>query len=90
MQISRSRVTHAFIREMYLIMSTWASTLDFKSGYITIMLIFVRIVGNTLVAHRARVTLSRRYYVFRVLPFRLASACYVSTKLLRPLVKVMG
>ena len=29
----------------------------------------------------------RRYYVFRVLPFGLASACYVFTKLLRPLVK---
>ena len=30
---------------------------------------------------------SRRFYVFRVLPFGLASACYVFTKLLRPLVK---
>ena len=27
------------------------------------------------------------YYVFTVLPFGLASACYVFTKLLRPLVK---
>ena len=26
-------------------------------------------------------------YVFRVLPFSLASACYIFTKLLRPLVK---
>ena len=30
---------------------------------------------------------SRRFYVFRVLPFGLASACYVFTKLLRPLIK---
>ena len=29
----------------------------------------------------------RRYFVFRVLPFGLATACYVFTKLLRPLVK---
>ena len=30
---------------------------------------------------------SRRWYTFRVLPFGLATACYVFTKLLRPLVK---
>ena len=29
----------------------------------------------------------REFYIFRVLPFGLASACYVFTKLLRPLVK---
>ena len=29
----------------------------------------------------------RQFYTFRVLPFGLASACYVFTKLLRPLVK---
>ena len=29
----------------------------------------------------------RRFYMFKVLPFGLASACYVFTKLLRPLVK---
>ena len=29
----------------------------------------------------------RQFYVFRVLPFGLASACYVFTKLLRPLVR---
>ena len=28
----------------------------------------------------------RKWYVFKVLPFGLASACYVFTKLLRPLV----
>ena len=28
-----------------------------------------------------------RYYVFEVLPFGLATACYLFTKLLRPLVK---
>ena len=30
---------------------------------------------------------ARRWYTFRVLPFGLSSACYVFTKLLRPLVK---
>ena len=30
---------------------------------------------------------TRRWYVFRVLPFGLSTACYVFTKLLRPLVK---
>jgi len=29
----------------------------------------------------------RKFFVFRVLPFGLATACYVFTKLLRPLVK---
>ena len=29
----------------------------------------------------------RKFFVFKVLPFGLASACYVFTKLLRPLVK---
>ena len=29
----------------------------------------------------------KKFYVFRVLPFGLASACYIFTKLLRPLVK---
>lgn len=29
----------------------------------------------------------RRFYTFRVLPFGLSTACYVFTKLLRPLVK---
>ena len=28
-----------------------------------------------------------RYYVFAVLPFRLASACYAFTKLLKPLIR---
>ena len=28
-----------------------------------------------------------RYFVFKVLPFGLASACYVFTKVLRPLIK---
>ena len=32
----------------------------------------------------------RRFYMFRVLPFGLSTACYVFTKLLRPLVKLMG
>ena len=32
----------------------------------------------------------RRYYIFRVLPFGLASAGYVFTKLLRPLVSDGG
>ena len=31
--------------------------------------------------------MSRRWYMFRVLPFGLSTACYVFTKLLRPLVK---
>ena len=31
--------------------------------------------------------MDRQFYVFWVLPFGLASACYVFTKLLRPLVK---
>lgn len=30
---------------------------------------------------------TRKFYVFKVLPFGLATACYVFTKLLRPLVK---
>ena len=30
---------------------------------------------------------NRKFYIFRVLPFGLASACYIFTKLLRPLVK---
>ena len=30
---------------------------------------------------------ARKFYVFKVLPFGLFSACYVFTKLLRPLVK---
>lgn len=29
----------------------------------------------------------RRYFMFKVLPFGLATACYVFTKLLQPLVK---
>ena len=33
------------------------------------------------------VGLARRWYTFRVLPFGLSTACYVFTKLMRPLVK---
>ena len=29
----------------------------------------------------------RKFYVFKVLPFGLATACFIFTKLLRPLVK---
>ena len=48
------------------------------------MLTYNRIVGltwsGTTGAHR-------RYFMFRVLPFGLSTACYAFTKLLRPLVR---
>ena len=50
------------------------------------MCISMYIVGLSLVSRGVNGP-SLKWYVFKVLPFGLASACYVFTKLLQPLVK---
>ena len=59
-------------------------TFDLKSGYhhVDIHVDFWAYLGFSWGARGAR-----KFYMFKVLPFGLASACYVFTKLLRPLVK---
>ena len=51
------------------------------------MLIFMRIAGSSYLGFSWSSHGPQKFYAFRVLPFGLASACYVFTKLLRPLVK---
>ena len=60
-------------------------TFDLKSGYhhVDIHKDFSPYLGFSWRDSRGR----RKFYVFRVLPFGLSTACYVFTKLLRPLVK---
>jgi len=60
---------------------------DLKSGYhhIDIHSEHWRYLGFSW-AHDARV----EYYIFCVLPFGLATACYVLTKIMRPLVNIGG
>ena len=59
-------------------------TFDLKSGYhhVDIHPDYWSYLGFSWGTHVAR-----KFYVFKVLPFGLSSACYVFTKLLRPLVK---
>ena len=59
-------------------------TFDLKSGYhhVDINGVFWTYLGFSWGSGS-----SRRWFKFRVLPFGLATACYVFTKLLRPLVK---
>ena len=61
-------------------------TFDLKSGYhhVDIHPDFWTYLGFSWCIGKARLFYM---YMFRVLPFGLASACYVFTKLLRPLVK---
>ena len=60
-------------------------TFDLKSGYhhVDILEDFWSYLGFSWNDFLGR----RRFYAFRVLPFGLSTACYVFTKLLRPLVK---
>ena len=60
-------------------------TFDLKSGYhhVDIHKDFSPYLGFSWHDSRGR----RKFYVFRVLPLGLSTACYVFTKLLRPLVK---
>ena len=62
---------------------SWMTTFDLKSGYhhINIHPVYQQYLGFSWRKDGERI-----YYVFRVLPFGLATACYVFTKVLRPLV----
>ena len=62
---------------------SWMTTFDLKSGYhhIDIHPVYQQYLGFSWRKDGERI-----YYVFRVLPFSLATACYVFTKVLRPLV----
>ena len=59
-------------------------TFDLKLGYhhVDIHVDFWPHLGFSWGVHT-----TRKFYMFKVLPFGLASACYVFTKLLRPFVK---
>ena len=59
----------------------WFITFDLKSGYhhADIHTDCWKYLGFSWSQHG-----SRKFYMFRVLPFDLSSACYVFTKLLRP------
>ena len=59
-------------------------TFDLKSGYHHVD---IHVDSQTYLGFSWGEGVQRRFYVFRVLPFGLATACYVFTKLLRPLVK---
>ena len=59
-------------------------TFDLKSGYHHVD---IHEDSQTYLEFTWGEGVTRKFYVFRVLPFGLASACYVFTKLLRPLVK---
>ena len=61
----------------------WFITFDLKSGYhhVDINVDCWKYLGFSWSQHGVR-----KFYMFRVLPFGLSSACYVFTKLLRPLV----
>ena len=67
----------------YLEEGHWLSTFDLKSGYhhIEIHPDYWSYLGFSWVEEEGRA-----FYVFRVLPFGLATACYIFTKVLRPLV----
>ena len=60
----------------------YAFSFDLKSGYHHVDIYEPHRLSFSWVARG-----TPQYYVFAVLPFRLASACYVFTKLLRPLIK---
>ena len=62
---------------------SWMTTFDLKSGYhhIDIHPVYQQYLGFSWKKDGERC-----YYVFKVLPFGLATACYVFTKVLRPLV----
>ena len=59
-------------------------TFDLKSGYhhVDIHKDYWQYLGFSCVKETVR-----KFYVFKVLPFGLATACFIFTKLLRPLVK---
>ena len=59
-------------------------TFDLKSGYhhVDIHKDYWQFFGFSCVKETVR-----KFYVFKVLPFGLATACFIFTKLLRPLVK---
>ena len=59
-------------------------TFDLKSGYhhVDIHKDYWQYLGLSCVKE-----IVRKFYVFKVLPFGLATACFIVTKLLRPLVK---
>ena len=59
-------------------------TFDLKSGYHHVD---IHVDFWTYLGFSWGLGTTRKYYMFKVLPFGLASACYVFTKLLRPLVK---
>ena len=59
-------------------------TFDLKSGYHHVD---IHDESQTYLGFSWGEGVHRRFYTFRVLPFGLVSACYVFTKLLRPLVK---
>ena len=59
------------------------STFDLKSGYHHVDI-------NEQSQEFLGFAWQQAFYVFTVLPFGLSSACYVFTKLLRPLVKLYG
>ena len=67
----------------YLKVSGWLTTFDLKSGYhhIDIHPDYWPYLGFSWKEGE-----ERAFYVFKVLPFRLATACYVFSKVLRPLV----
>ena len=59
-------------------------TFDLKSGYHHVD---IHEDSQTYLGFTWGEGVTRKFYVFHVLPFGLASVCYVFTKLLRPLVK---
>ena len=67
---------------MYFRKGNYLCTFDLKSGYHHVD---IHMDSQTYLGFEWR----DRYYVFTVLPFGLATACYVFTKLLRPVVKYL-
>ena len=63
----------------------WAFFFDLKSGYHHIV---IHDDSQTILGFSWGYKDQKRYLFFRVLPFGLSTACYVFTKLLRPLVKI--